>query len=146
MVIKPKSPPTEIEAEEMIRPANGLKRIMAGLLDGAILAVIVIHSLKYFNFEIILPDESPVVRQVYLCLYFYLLLIVIPHTIFSQSLGQFLMRVKVVSVDKYERLSLFVCLKRDLFLFLVFIAPFSLFNSEGQAMHDKIAKSVVVNV
>lgn len=87
--------------------------------------------------------------------FLYIILIkVIYHTFFvwqnGMTLGKYLMKIKVVSLDSAKRPELHVALLRallrilsDLFFYLGFLMAF--FNPLVQTFHDKLSKCVVID-
>lgn len=104
------------EPNEIPRYASGLRRISSFLIDLGILYLIVVLTFKYFQINNIFPMSSISQRYLYVVSYYYLILTILTQTIFSQTIGQFIFGIKVVSEEKLQRLSFFRSLCGALFL------------------------------
>lgn len=125
-------------------PANPVKRIVAGVIDAAIIGALVIATTSSFNLEVVRPGTPHGIVILAVFLWYYLIFIVLTHCIFSQSIGMTLVNIKVVDLE-YQRLGFWACVRRDIILRpLVLIAPWTIMNSKGKGLHDKSAHTIVV--
>ncbi len=81
------------------------KKLFALILDAIILYLATFAAIDILAKEVSLESVSEIVKQGVLGLYFIFILVIIPQTIFSQTIGKFLIGLKVVSKDEYKRLS-----------------------------------------
>lgn len=117
--------------------------MVAVFIDVIFLAMLVFISQKVFEIERFLPGSEQA-KLICLIGYFYLLLTILPHATFAQTIGKYNMGIKVVDL-KYERVSIATHFLRDIFLrFLVVVAPFTALGGDGRALHDKILGTMVV--
>ncbi len=64
---------------------------------------------------------------------------------FSLTPGKFIMRMRVVSENNFAKPSIFALIKRYLFYVTAIVGIWSiLFSKKGQALHDKLSKTVVI--
>jgi uncharacterized RDD family membrane protein YckC len=127
-----------------ITSASPSQRIKAGIIDTFILLVMTVIFFKSFDFTRLPIQTNAQIELAVLGAWNYLIFIIIPHAIFSQTIGECLQGIKVIS-QKHERLKLLECLKRDLIYRLFLLAlPGTVLNENGIAIHDKFAKSVAV--
>jgi uncharacterized RDD family membrane protein YckC len=126
------------------RFASPRKRILAALFDYFLLGSLLYFTHLFLNEEKLTLDLVFSTKVLFTFSYFYFFLTIVPHFIFSQSLGQFLFGIKVVSL-KYKRLSLLKCIFRDLiFRPFIILMPHTLFSKNSNAIHDRLAQSIVV--
>jgi uncharacterized RDD family membrane protein YckC len=109
------------------KPASEFKNFLAFALDMAVLFCFITLTFKIFHIERIFPDSTLTLRYVYVALYYYLFLTVLTQAVFSQTFGKFVFGLKVVTKEKYQRLS---------FVQSLFFSTFLRF----------LTKSVVVNI
>jgi uncharacterized RDD family membrane protein YckC len=127
------------------KAAKAFDRILAGVIDIGLIHVAATLSMIFFKLRLDDFGADPLIRKILVYFYFYLILCIFPNTLFSQSVGKFLMKLKIVKQENYRRLSLFKTFFRDVWYRpLVLLMPWTLGNSEGQAVHDKLAGSMVV--
>jgi hypothetical protein len=95
------------ESNATAKHASGFKRTLALFVDVGILYFLVLLTFKHFQIDKIFPSAPVVHRYLYVILYYYFIFTIITITIFSQTIGQFVFGIKVVSKEKLKRLSLF---------------------------------------
>ena len=127
------------------KAAKAFDRVLAGIIDLGLVYVSSTLSTIFFKPLAHYSWADPTISKVLIFSYFYLVFFIFPTALFSQSLGKFLMKLKVLRQGSYRHLSLFKVVFRDvLYKPLVFLMPWTLGNSEGKAIHDKLAGSIVV--
>ncbi len=133
---------------KVVAPPKGAKagdRILAGFIDFGFLFILVQLTNHFFDLSSLLSTDFMIPTQGLIFSYYYFVLIIVPHSIFSQTLGKMLMKLKVVSQTKHQRLSLSKVIIRDIFMRpLAIVMPLTLKNRNGVAVHDRICGSVVV--
>ena len=87
------------------KSASQIKITLAFGIDVLLLYTAVVFTFQYFPIEKILSEASPLLRYVYTGLYYYFFLTIVSQTIFSQTMGMFILGLKVVTKDKYKKLS-----------------------------------------
>lgn len=133
----------QTDAPTKIQPATALKRMGAIIIDVIFLALLIFISKKVFEIDRFLPWTEQT-KFIALIGYFYLLLTILPHVVFAQTIGKYNTGIKVVD-NEYERVSIATLFLRDLFLRpLVLVAPFTALGGDGRALHDKILGTQVV--
>ena len=136
-----KAPPQEIVG------ANGVKRIVSGIVDASLVYALVIHAFKTYPVTSLFrgyPENWPNFALGFWC---YILFVVLPHSVLNQSLGQALVGIKLISIKNNIRLGILTCFMRDtIYLPLLILMPWSVFSKNGQAMHDKLAGSRAIEV
>ncbi len=64
---------------------------------------------------------------------------------FGSTPGKFIMRMRVVSENNFAKPSIFALIKRFIFYVTAVIGIWSiLFSKKGQALHDKMSKTIVI--
>jgi uncharacterized RDD family membrane protein YckC len=126
----------------------GPRRLIAGCIDFGLLYILAQYSMGQLRLSPLflqLTDGWPQwLPWLVVIGYFYLFLTIMPHVVFAQTLGKFLMNIKVFTLD-YQRLSLALSLKRDIAYKLTsLLHPASLLNQKGKAHHDLAAKTMVM--
>ena len=137
-----------------------MDRVLATFFSRA-LAFIIDELLLSFLFMFVLYDQisntsttEELISLVNSYSFIYLIVKIVYQTIFihfyQASLGKIFLKIKVVNQEDDQKISLLTSLNRSIFraigesiFYIGFI--FSFFNKDRQALHDKIAKTLVVN-
>lgn len=118
---------TKTQPKEAPKMASKTKRILASLIDCTCLYFLVVQTFGAFDIMKIFPHSPVFLQYLIVTLYFNFFLVVVPQLIFSQTLGKFILGLKVVTPKKFERIGLFQSILHSLFL-------------------GSLAKSVVVDI
>jgi len=111
--------------------AGRVVRLLAGLVDGLLFFV----ALIFFGR---LLDHRGLYEIIILSTYLITIFFIIPHSTFSQTLGELIFRIKIVNHDE-KRLTLDICVARDLiFMPLALMRVMDLFNPKATLFHDKM--------
>lgn len=136
---------TGLKIPVLPKAAKGMDRIIAGTVDLILIFVATEGILGLFDLQKVLGEIHQYCPHVFVSLFLYLTFTVIPHALFSQTIGKFFMKIKVVKFEDYKTLGLAKSVQRDLLLRpLCLLMPWTLNNKKGQAPHDRMCSSVVV--
>lgn len=125
--------------------AKPYQRLIANLFDLGLMAFIVLNTYKYFDMTTMLPKS--VLRHHYFIVgaYFYLVLTVLPHHFFGQTVGQFVTGIKVVTMT-FGRPTFFIILARDLLRPTTLFIPTPVLSKKSRAWYDGFLKTTIVDI
>jgi hypothetical protein len=103
---------TKIEAPPKV--ASRGKIFLAWLLD--LISIVFLAHFASKSFSTFLPQMVPILRHLIIGLIFFIVLMVIPYGLLSQTLGALLLKLKLVNVQNYRRVSYGQGLKHSLLM------------------------------
>lgn len=101
-----------------VKKASEQKVFIAGVIDFAILFALVFITIKVLKIKSVDKNELVNIAKLVVTAYFVLVMQVIPNFIFSQSMGKFLLKIKIVKKESFDRLSFFESIIHSLLLSL----------------------------
>jgi uncharacterized RDD family membrane protein YckC len=143
----------EILHRENLTLANNKKRTLSFVIDDLLMSLVVVAAFGDILFNATNATEwvestSKIVTQTIFIKFLYQTLFT---WYYGATIGKIIMKIQIIELDSLSRPSIFIAMTRaglrilsEMFFYLGFFPGF--FDKLKQTLHDKVARTVVINV